>query len=74
MSSAITEAKDFLLPLQVGCGVKCGGDAVVHEAMAFLEEHENEPAFTIASADAENAFKKPHLRLGDELIRNREET
>lgn len=35
MPEAIAEAEDFFLPLQVGCGLKCGAVAAVYEAIFF---------------------------------------
>lgn len=52
MPKAIAEAKELLLLLKVGYGVKCGADAMVHDARTFIEERGNDTAFILTSADA----------------------
>lgn len=58
MPAAIAEAKNYLYPLQVGCDVRCGLDAAVHDARAFIEEYGHDPAYSLSSADAKIAFNR----------------
>ena len=56
--TSIGEAKTHLQPLQVGCGVKEGLDAIVHDARAAIVKLGHDPTYTAVSVDACNAFNR----------------
>lgn len=61
MSAAVEEAKDYLLPTQVGFLVRCGTDAAVHDTRPLINEHGHDSTF-ILSSSAENAFNKASIK------------
>ena len=58
MPTSIDEAKTHLQPLQVGCGVKAGLDAIVHDARDAIVNLDHDPTYIAVSVDACNAFNR----------------
>ena len=58
MPASIAEAKAHLAPLQVGCGVKAGLEAIVHDALDALVRLGHDSTYIAVSVDACNAFNR----------------
>lgn len=58
MPKTVAEAKDYLFPLQVGCGVQFGTDAAIQYVQRIIGKYGDDLNYVLLVADAENVFNR----------------